>query len=1183
MNKNTLNAVLRFSLGLLNLLFIINSGLQRLPGVNKRQWIMRINIIIVLITGCFLQVSATSLAQTVTLHVRNGTLKSVLQKVREQTGYDFLYDARTIRQAMPVNADISQMKLADALDLLLKDQKLQYTINNRVIVIEKHNPSFLEKLTGVLAAIDVNARVLDEKGQPLLGATIQVKTKNILSTSDKDGSFTIKNIDKKDIVSISYVGYNTVNIAAGDIKETIKMEPFSAKLNEVTVTTAYGIERNKKELGYSVAKVSGEQLNRANDGNILNGLQGKVSGLNITTQSSSMSPQMRILIRGIRSFGETSNNQPLFVFNGAPLSFGSDGDAGQAAVEFINNLNPADVEEVTVLKGANGTALYGPEGVNGVIIITTKKVKSGTMTVNARVNQAYQVMDFRQLDQQREFGLGNESSLFGGKATTSWGPAYDGKPVAIGYPDINGKYQTVPYTPNFDNHKFFNVATTNRTTVSLAQGDQTSSFYLGLGHVDQTGLLPDDKQNQTTLLYNAGKKMGKAFDVQINLNYAKTNSDRGQDVTSEILNTPAFIPLLSYKDYQNSYWGMADNYWSGQNSYAKLGLNRTKQTDNAFSSSLTFNIKALPWLNIKDVVGLNYLGRSKKINISPTYYSNFARVDALKKNDIQPQTTDYLGSILGVNNDLLLTAVKQTGDFIFRVNTGASIRDNYQKQLQTKATLVIPVFNDIYYRSDYGIGADEVTIQTRSISAFASTSLGYKDQIFLELTGRNEWDSKRAKAARGKDFYFGANTSIVLKDMVPFLKSQEWLSTFRLRLSATRTANMNILPDQSERILLLSLGYPYTNTTGQSVLGYGLSTNPNPLIKPEKIFSQEYGTEIGLFNNRVRFDAAYYHQINDGVIMKVGVPVLSGYPDLDNAGELRNTGWEFDLNLNPLVNFSDDLNISVQGRFSINNNKVLRLSAIYDGVFTEREPGGAIYYARTGYPAFEFSSVDFIRDPEGHVIVDGSTGLPTQDLQNPKPVGQTLPVYQGGASININYKRFSLSTQVDYSSGNQHRFSTLSIANGTSSFTLLNNRQAFIYPNSVIQDKPGHFIPNTSVPVSNTGSDLFGRIAGADINGLVNASYWKVREVSLHYELPFKTSWVKRADLSVYARNLFSFYPRSNIYGDPEGSNGPGLQTVLQVPGQRIQSQVNNLTGGTSEANTGPGTVLYGFTLGLTF
>ncbi|TKC59124.1 SusC/RagA family TonB-linked outer membrane protein [Pedobacter hiemivivus] len=1149
--------------------------------------ILAMKLIAVLLLTGMVHVSAATLAQKITINRKHVRIENVLEEIGKQSGYNFFLDVKALKNTKPISINVNNVSIEEVLNQILKGQPLAFTIEDKIVVIKEKEVSFLDRLVSHFNDIDVRGTIQDQNGKALRGATVTIKgTKRYIST-DEEGKFSLTGVDEKAILVISFVGYKTKEIPASSVKGqlTISLELTTSNLKEVEVTTAYGIVRSKKELGYSVAKVTGEEINKANSGNILNGLVGKVSGLNIMTQSSEMSPKMRVLLRGIRSFGQSSNNQPLFVFNGAPLSFGSDGESAERAIEFINNLNPADIEDVTVLKGANGTAMYGPEGVNGVILITTKKIKQGELAVNARVNSSYTRMDFRQRTDQRTFGVGDDVSFFGGKSAESWGPAYDGRIISIGYPDKNGEFQKVPYKDLDDRYNFFNVARSTRTNVSLAQGDATSSFYLGLGHVDQTGLLPGDKQNQTTVLFNSTKKLGKNADFQVNINYSKMASDRGGDVTNKVLNTPSFIPLLSYKDYKNSYWGGLDNYWSGTNPYASLDLSRQKTTDNTFTGSFIANVKVLPWLSVKDQVSLNYWGRNQKKNAAPVVFSDFARVDPFKAHDAEPKTEDYLGTTLGFNNDLLLTAIHKTGDFLIRANLGNTIRDNFEKQLKTNATLVIPVYNNIFSRSDFGIGSDEVTRQTRSISLLGNVSLGYKDKIFLELTGRNEWDSKRAKIARGKDFYFGANTSLVLKEIVPLLKEQAWLSNFRLRLSATHTANMNIEPNQSERILNLTFPYPFTNpSTGKSLLGYGILTNPNPNIKPEKVFSQEYGLEMGFLENRIRFDGAYYNQVNNGVIMQVGVPSWSGYPDLDNAGRFRNTGWEFDLGLNPLVEFGEDINISLSGRFSINKNKVLEVSDIYNGTFIARDPSGNAFYARVGHSAFEFPVTDFKRDPEGRVIVDKSTGMPTVDYQNPKIMGKTLPVYQGGVTLNFTYKRFSLSTQADYSAGNDHGFGSSTIIQGTSALTLLNNREVFVFPNSVIEDSPGHFVKNTNVAVSNAGKELFSKFADATVHSISSANYWKIREIALQYEMPIKSKLVKRMAGSIYARDLFSFYPHSNIYGDPVSSNGPGLKTNQnQAIGQRQPSQSNNVSGSAADTNVTPGTIIYGFTFGLSF
>lgn len=1165
---------------------------------NKRKLAMQLNLFSFLLLFAILQVSAKSLAQPfVNIDEKETTLKEVFQEIKRQTGYHVLYSPQKVNDNKKINISLKNASLEKVLESSLAGESLSFSIRANTIMIREAEKTVKvmtnnlpsEKLRSAEIALQdiITGRVTDSLGSPMAGVNVEVKGSTQQTTTDADGRFFVR-LNGKATLVFSILGYKRTEVKIDGSKPiNVTLLPISTELEEVTITTAYGIERRTKELGYSVGRVTGEELNRANSGNILNGLIGKVSGLNIGTQSSEMAPQMRVLLRGIRSFGESSNNQPLFVFNGAPLSFGSDINAAQRANEFINNLNPSDIEDVTILKGANGSAMYGPEGVNGVIIITTKKVKDGEFSVNARVNTSFNRMDFRQRTDQRTFGVGDAADQLsiGGNSVNNWGPAYDGRMIGIGYPDENGELQYVPYMDLNDRYDFFNVARTTRTNVSVSQGNENSSLYFGFGRVDQTGLLPGDNQNQNTILITSDKKIGNAANLQFNVNYTRSASDRGGDVTSAVLNLPSFIPLLSYRDYENSHWGNINNYWSGINPYAQLGTQREKTTDNTLTGSFIANVKILPWLNVKNQISMNYAGRDRKKNTEPVVFADYARADSRKRNDREPATEDLMNAYYGVNNDLMVSAIHKTGDFLIRGNLGNTIRDNFGKEVKTGGILVIPVYNSIFTRSDLGNSVVEITQQTRSISVLGNFSLGYKDMAFLELTGRNEWDSKRAGVARGKDFYFGANTSFVLKDMIPYLKEQGWLSNFRLRLSATRTANMNIEPQQSERILTLVHPYPYTNpATGKSVLGYGIFSNPNPFIRPEKVFSQEYGTEIGFLNNRIRFDAAYYTQVNDGIIMRVGVPAYSGYPDLDNAGRFRNTGWEFDLNLNPLVDFGNNINISLIGRFSINNNKVLEVSDIYDGTFIARDPGGNLFYAREGHSAFEFPVLDFMRDPGGRVIVDAKTGMPTVDYANPKITGKTLPVYQGGFTLNFQYKNFTLSGQADYSAGNHHAFNGSLIRNGTSAITLMNNREVFVFPNSVIEVSPGEFVENHNVAVSNAGNELFSRFADATIHTISSANYWKIREVALQYDLPVNRKFIKRVSASVYGRDLFSFYPPSNIYGDPVATNGPGLRTSQpSAVGGRPPSQTNNVSGSAADGNVAPGTILYGFTFGISF
>ncbi|WPU99049.1 SusC/RagA family TonB-linked outer membrane protein [Mucilaginibacter sp. cycad4] len=1171
------------------------------PAAFSAQLLRVMKITTFLLITFLINVSAASRAQ-ITLVGKKITLQNALNQIRKQSGYDVIFTEQDVARAHPFDISLRNVSLQKALSICFAGQPLDYAVQDNTVMIKgKTDQTPAVNASSRQVWINVHGRVLNDKGEPLSGATIKTKGVSLATLTDTDGRFYLSNVNADAVLTISYVGYASKELMAKQVDDHITLQLSSTKLDEVKVTTAYGIERNKKELGYSVATVSGAEINKANSGNILNGIIGKISGLNIDVQNSAMTPQIKVLLRGIRSFGENSNNSPLFVLNGAPLSFGSDNEAASRVADFINNLNPSDVEDVTVLKGANGTALYGPEGVNGVIIITTKKGKSGETAINFRTNLSFNKLDFSHLNRQDIFGLGNDINFSGGQVASNWGPAYDGRIVSIGYPDEKGNYQKVPYIPRDDYKKFFNVAQNQRYNLSLASGERNSSFYLGLGYLDQKGLLPGDKNKQATVLLSTSRKINSALNVLFNVNYSRTDVNKSlQDVTAEVLTMPTFIPLLDYKDYVNSHWAQPDNYWNFISPYQRLAIAREKKQNNSVAGNITVNLKIAQWLSAKNVIGINYADIISKKTSTGLKFANYARVNAQKYVDIDPHVQDEMLSYSSINNDFLLSGLHTTGDFVIRWNIGSTLRQNYNKGLFTDASLVVPVYNLAFVKNT--IKGEEGTTLQRSISALGTTSLGYKDKIFLEFTGRNEWDSRRAEIARGKDLYISANSSILLKKIIPYLAEQDWLSAMQLRSSLSSTANMNIEPQQSERILSLVLPYPYTTNSSSgallgfggappsnssTLLGYGFTiVNPNPNIKPEKVFSQEYGINVGLLKNRVQIDASYYHQVNDGVILQVANSWLSGYPTFDNAGKFQNTGWEFDLNFNPLVDFGD-FKVGLKGYLAINNNKVLKVSSIYNGRFQTSDPtSGVTYYASVGHSAYEFAIYDWIRDPQGRVVVDASTGLPSVDYQNPKAEGRTLPIYTGSLNLNVSWKRFNLSALANYSGGNDHLFNTQNIASGADPLTLLNNREKFVFPNSVIQDRPGHYIPNTNVAVSNIGQDLFTRFSNVTRHGLTNAAYWKIREVALQYELPVSGKFIKGLSISIYGRDLFSFYPSSNIHGDPTQVNGPAAKnnnTSITAIGGRTTSSVSNTSGAGSDPNTLPGSRLFGIAVGANF
>jgi TonB-linked SusC/RagA family outer membrane protein len=1148
---------------------------------------MRLTFLLLTIT--FLSARATSFSQSVTLYGKELSMKKIFSAIEQQTGYVVFYNSKLLKDAKPVTLEAERMPLTAFLELAFKGQPLNYKITDKVIVLSEKEKMFFSTPQ---PTADVSGKVLNAtNNEPIASVSVKIKGQGRGVISDAGGNFHL-NTEPGSVLIISSLQYETqeIKVIPNQPFLTIMMRPAVTKLDE-TVVTAFGIEKSSKEVGYSVAKVSGEDINRANSGNLLTGLSGKVSGLNIMTQSADMNPQMRVLIRGIRSFGSSSNNQPLFILNGTPLSFGSDQGSASLILDFINNINPADIDNVTVLKGANGTALYGPEGVNGVIIITTKKGQKGKPVINYRNSVSFQRLDFRNdKSKQRSFGTGtgltdaDGNGVFSTTDFNGWGPKYNDQMVSIGRPDENGDYQQVTYSDKKDARRFFKVAHTIQNNLSVSQSDVNSDFYLGLSEVNQTGMVPGDKQDGTNIFFSAGRRMGK-FSVQVNVNYSRTSSTKGPTFDN-LLSTPTYIPLLSYKDYNNNKWADNNHYWNDNDvmsPYQRAVNYKKRATNNALVGGLILTAKPFPWLTVTDKPGVVYDASYSKATNAPVNFSDFAKLyggpnryrDQLSSLQEQTRTNSTL------NNDLLITALNRAGNFTFRTTVGNSIRENYYKLLSGSANPIVPVYN-LSFSRDNPYGSEE-SLLSRNYSFFGTSGIGYKDRVFLELMARNDWDSKRAKAGRGKDLYIGGNTSVILNEIIPSLKAYTWLTRLQLRAAVNTTANMNIEPYQSERTLSLaySNSFPYPGTTDLGVLSYEyIQGNPNPTLKPEKILSQEYGASVSLWKNRAALDFTWYTQRNNGVIMKVKIPWLSGGSTIDNLGVMRNYGWEADLRLAPIIQTRSGFVFSADIRFAMNDNKILSISDAYDGIF----PLKTAYYgsnygivARTGQRAFEYQIYDFKRDPQGRVVVDKTTGFPDTDMDKEMYAGRTLPKYTGGMNLNFSWKGFSFAVLGEFNTGAMHysELGQFDVQYGNSPITTYNNRKAYIFPNSVYDDGSGKYVPNTDVYTENANQELYSHYTNTSKSYLTKADFFKIREMVIGYERFFKTKTIKKINLSIYGRNVFNFYSKDNIYGDPQLVKGPGDRGYRTIP--------DNLSGSSSGVSTVPGVAQYGIITTVSF
>jgi outer membrane receptor protein involved in Fe transport len=513
----------------------------------------------------------------------------------------------------------------------------------------------------------------------------------------------------------------------------------------------------------------------------------------------------------------------------------------------------------------------------------------------------------------------------------------------------------------------------------------------------------------------------------------------------------------------------------------------------------------------------------------------------------------------------------------FRVN---AIVGHYYSQNDRKdanvgvSNLVVPELFNVANRTGELTGSSYMS-RIRQMAVFGSLGLSYKGWANLELTGRNEWTS--VLAAENRSFFYpGASLSLVLSDAIPTIQNSNTISYLKVRASANKTANADIQPYSLAATFGQASGFPYGTLPGYTA-GNQLF---DPLLKPEFIYSKELGLEISFLKNRINAEVAYYHQDNTDQIIPVAVSDATGYTTANvNAASFINKGLELDLRLTPLVKLGK-FTVDLRANASYNNSEVKQiyqgLDRIFIGGFTD-----AANYAVVGQPAFVFLASDYKRDSAtGKVIVNSATGYPEVD-PNTKQFGRTLPTWIVGVNPSIGWNGLNLSVVAEYKGGHNayHGIGDGMAWTGVSAITARNNRERFVFPNSVYDDGTGKMVENTNVTVANVNDFYTGVFRDVASNFITSAASWRIREVSLGYDIPVKVlgnqQIVKGLNLTLNARNLFLFLPKSNEYSDPDFSFAGSSNS--------ISGAASNNAAGVSTSQINPPTRLFGANLTVTF
>jgi TonB-linked SusC/RagA family outer membrane protein len=1015
--------------------------------------------------------------------------------------------------------------------------------------------------------------VVNSDGSPVKFATVQVVGTNVGVSADEQGKFKIEAIPGQQLL-VSSIGYESSTVKVGKgIVIVVTLTSSGNKLGDVVVT-ALGITRAKKSLGYAVQELNNAALTDAADNNIVNTISGKIAGAQVTSGGSTIGASSRIIIRGNAGF---TGNQPLFVVDGTPIDNSTSNLDGGGGIDWGNaasDLDPNDIESMTVLKGANAAALYGSRATNGVILITTKKgSKNRKLGVDFNSSVVINTPAYWPKYQNsygggwngeeyiyKQFLLANPGVSYQDYAKQNsynyvdgaGGGVNDGNPINWGPRlDIGLKldqYSTGPNSPWIsrpNNYKDFystEVTTVNNASVS-ASSDKASGRFSYTNENTPQGILPNTDQKQNTVNASFTLTPSDKLSVVGNLTYLVKSSNN--------------IPFNGYshvgvdfawtqRDFDTKY--MIDQYKKGGNVVMFPGIDNYRYYyDNTNSldrergyGNVSVTYKITNWLSAMARGGVDfYTEKLKSITLSGTQ-SNLKRGRGGQFNQTDIFTKEE-------NLDFILNFDKKFGEIHIDGLVGGNYRDNqYNSMYDAASDLTVPNLFTISNVKGTPT-ASMFDSRKRTNSVFASANASYKDFLYLGLTGRNDWSSTLPANNRS---YFYPSTSLALDITNAFRIRSDKLSYAKLRIGFAQVGG-DTDPYQ--------LAGTYTAASFHSVSLFQPSTTfPPANLKPQQTKSYEIGSNLRFFKNKITLDVTYYDQKTVNQILSVPTSPTTGYTYAKlNAGEIENKGVEVMLSGKVLENKSG-LNWDISLNWAKNNDVVNKL---YGGLQQYQISAGFGGCVTMGIPGQKWGTLwglPYVRDAKTGKIVVGSDGLPLS-TNVAKNFGTVTPDWIGGMTNSFSYKNFNLSFLIDVRMGGKF-FSTTawhSYPTGTFTVTTANH----VRENGLIVDAVKEDGSPNDIRVS--AQDYFGAANGWVWNNheysILDGSYVKLREVIFGYDINVRRiHWIQKLNASVFGRNLAILYrdASTRLFGlDPEvglggGDSGVGFEN-FQIPTTR--------------------------------
>jgi iron complex outermembrane receptor protein len=1000
---------------------------------------MVVKLSVILLLAGAMHVSATAFSQKVTLTGQRLTLQQAFKKIEQQTGYLFLYKKNVLAASYPVNVNVKDASLNEALSAVFREQPLNYVVMEKNILVKiksTDEPNMLA-VADTSAPKSISGSIRDAKGRPIPGVTIRVKGKNTGAISNPDGNFTVNNITDDAVLLFRALGFTPWETAAkGKNNLSVVLQEDQSKLGEVVIT-GFGEERKKRALGYAVTEIKGEDITRTNSVNPIAALQGLVPGLQVTPGNGGPQATTRFLIRGSSSL-DAFRNTPLIVVDGITMddqvvlpNKGGEQDFGN----ILKNINPDDIASISVLKGGAVTALYGNRAANGVILITSKKgyTKKG-LGVSLSHTESYE-KPYATIAYQNRFGSGTSTEDFitGSDGVLEINPAtygYGFGPEMTGQTvrDINGMIiKNVPQkvVDLYRTGKFIN------TNLAVEGGNEVTTFRFSYSNNSSSGTTPRNDFKRNSFNLRATHRLSKAVMLDANVAYVRSNAYNpnysGGD-NNMIYNLSFGLP----RNYNTSYWknhyidsakgGINQNDPTGNSSiWFTLNEDNTRQVEDNFRGNLNSKVILTPWLFFESSTGVNLYSTSyerTQLGRDPGfggggYTTSLNRVlqTRLKGNFNFNKTIDAFDLFLQVGAELNNSESKSS-----RANTRGGL----------KQPRVYRLLNSV----DDPATSEGTPNKYQTASGFFQGSISWKNMLTLNIYGRNDWNSTLLYPDGHGDysyFYPGADVAWVYSDA---FKLPEFFSYGKLRVSYIIAGNgTGVYNTNTGAYTAISDYRPRTGNTVQQYT-FDSKTLGNLHLVPEKSYKTEIGTELKLFRNRLGVDLTYYKQNTKKQIIPLVVPIESGVEKaLINGGNVQNQGIELALYGSPVKtkNFSWDTYIN----YTRNRSKIIDLAPGVtivglegdDGIRTVAKVGGeygtmVASYGFARYQAKDANGKPSSSDLNGKPILQANgvflrAGNDASATDKEAVIGSSVPKFMGSWRNTFNYKAFTLSFMLD--------------------------------------------------------------------------------------------------------------------------------------------------------------------------